>query len=118
MKNKFYNLFIFFVLTALASCNEKESTDVIEQGDPQIIEFTPTSGKFWTGNHYQRRIPARYTKATIGGVEASDTPISLSTGDCYCSSRQCRKRENRSWYERKKDGKRSSHLRLYIRFPK
>lgn len=46
MKNKFYNLFIFFVLTALAGCNEKESTDVIEQGDPQIIEFTPTSGKF------------------------------------------------------------------------
>ena len=46
MKNKFYSLFIFLVLTALAGCNEKESTDVIEQGDPQIIEFTPTSGKF------------------------------------------------------------------------
>lgn len=45
MKNKFYNLFIFFVLTALAGCNEKESTDVIEQGDPQIIEFTPTDRK-------------------------------------------------------------------------
>ena len=27
MKNKFYNLFIFFVLTALAGCNEKESRE-------------------------------------------------------------------------------------------
>ena len=29
MKNKFYSLFIFFVLTALAGCNEKESSRVI-----------------------------------------------------------------------------------------
>ena len=71
MKNKFYNLFIFFVLTALAGCNEKESTDVIEQGDPQIIEFTPTSGKFGQEITIKGEFLRDIQKATIGGVEAT-----------------------------------------------
>ena len=71
MKNKFYSLFIFFVLTALAGCNEKESTDVIEQGDPQIIEFTPTSGKFGQEITIKGEFLRDIQKATIGGVEAT-----------------------------------------------
>ena len=71
MKNKFYSLFIFFVLTALAGCNEKESTDVIEQGDPQITEFTPTSGKFGQEITIKGEFLRDIQKATIGGVEAT-----------------------------------------------
>ena len=71
MKNKFYSLFIFFVLTALAGCNEKESTDVTEQGDPQIIEFTPTSGKFGQEITVKGEFLRDIQKATIGGVEAT-----------------------------------------------
>ena len=105
MKNKFYSLFIFFVLTALAGCNEKESTDVIEQGDPQIIEFTPTSGKFGQEITIKGEFLRDIQKATIGGVEATIR---------YKLSQQ-----GKSFLVRKKKRRKvSSHLRLYIRFPK
>lgn len=71
MKNKFYNLFLFFVLTALTACNEKESTDVIRQGDPQIIEFTPTSGKFGQEVTVKGEFLRDIQSASIGGVEAT-----------------------------------------------
>lgn len=70
MKNKFYNLLVLFVLTALAGCNEKVSSDVIEQGDPQITEFIPTSGKFGQEVTVKGEFLRDIQKATIGDVEA------------------------------------------------
>ena len=105
MKNKFYSLFIFFVLTALAGCNEKESTDVIEQGDPQIIEFTPTSGKFGQEITIKGEFLRDIQKATIGGVEAT-IRYKLSQQEIVIVVRK------------KKRRKVSNHLQLYIRFPK
>jgi hypothetical protein len=112
MKNKFYNLFIFFVLTALAGCNEKESTDVIEQGDPQIIEFTPTSGKFGQEITIKGEFLRDIQKATIGGVEAT-IRYKLSQQEIVIVV------PGKSFLVRKKKRRKaSSHLRLYIRFPK
>lgn len=117
MKNKFYSLFIFLVLTALAGCNEKESTDVIEQGDPQIIEFTPTSGKFGQEITIKGEFLRDIQKATIGGVEATIryklsqqeivivVPANAGNGKIVLSTKEKRRKV-------------SSHLRLYIRFPK
>lgn len=70
MKNKFYNLLFLFVLTVWAGCDEKVSTDIVQQGDPQIEEFTPTRGKAGQEVTVKGEFLRDIQKATIGGVEA------------------------------------------------
>lgn len=70
MKNKFYNLLVLLVLTSLAGCNEKLTIDTIEQKNPEISGFTPSSGKAGTEVTVNGEFMRDVLKASIGGVEA------------------------------------------------